>query len=122
MAEDTRAFFFFQPHNAELVLNRESSLTFTNQKGAALILPYEACREDTLYNKLFKKHMLEHYRQWYNFALTECYRNIKLDLFLVSGCDMTRQWATATYDFRHNREMSAALGAQVAPVAQAKFF
>ena len=33
---------------------------------------------------------------------------------------MSRQWATATY-FRHIREMSAALGTQVAPVVEAKF-
>jgi len=65
--------------------------------------------------------MLKYYRQWYTFALTECQRDIKLcDLILVTGCDLTRQWATATY-FRSNREISAALGAQVAPVAEAKF-
>lgn len=121
MAEDTLAFTNYSPHSAGSVLNGESSLSFTNEKGAALILPYEACREDTLYDELFKKHMLKHYRQWYDFALTECHRNIKLcDLILVTGCDMTRQWATATY-FHHNREMSAALGAQVVPVAEARF-
>ena len=65
--------------------------------------------------------MLKYYRQWYTFASTECQRDIKLyDLILVTGCDLTRQWATATY-FRNNREVSAALGAQVAPVAEAKF-
>ena len=66
--------------------------------------------------------MLGHYREWHTFAETECQQvDIKpCDLILVSGCDMTRQWATATY-IRHNREMSAALRAQVAPVAEAKF-
>ena len=66
--------------------------------------------------------MLRYYREWHNFARTECQQvDIKpCDLILVYGCDMTRQWATATY-FRHNREMSAALGAQAAPVAEAKF-
>ena len=65
--------------------------------------------------------MLKYYRQWYNFALTECQRDIKLcDLILVTGCDLTRQWATATY-FRSNREISAAVGAQAAPVAEATF-
>jgi hypothetical protein len=65
--------------------------------------------------------MLRWYRQWYTFAVTKCHRNIKLyDLILVTGCDMSRQWATATY-FRHFREMSAALGAQVAPVVEANF-
>jgi len=35
---------------------------------------------------------------WYNFATVECQHDIKLhDLILVSGCDLTRRWATATY-------------------------
>jgi hypothetical protein len=114
------AFTYLFTLSAGSVLN-ESSLSFTNEKGAALILPYEACREDTLYDGLFKKHMLRYYRQWHTFAVTECHQDIELcDLILVTGCDMTRQWATATY-FRHNREMSSALGAQVAPVAEVDF-
>jgi len=120
MVQDTRLSPTFHP-SAGSVLHGESSLSFTNEKGAALILPYEARREDTLYDELFKKHMLKQYLKWYTFALTECHRNIKLsDLLLVTGCDMTRQWATATY-FRHNREMSATVGAQVAPIAEANF-
>ena len=114
-------FTYLSPHSAGSVLHGESSLSFTNEKGAALILPSEARREDTLYEKLFKQHMLKYYRQWYTFALTECQRDIKLcDLILVTGCDLTRQWATATY-FRSNREISGALGVQVTPVAEAKF-
>ena len=65
--------------------------------------------------------MIKYYRQWYNHATAECHRNVKLyDIILVTGCDLTCQWATATY-FRNNREISAALGVQVAPVAEAKF-
>ena len=116
-----KVFTYLSLYSAGSVLNGESSYSFTNKKGAALILPYEACREDTLYDGSFKDHMLLYYRQWYTFALTKCHRNIKLcDLILVTGCDMSRQWATATY-FRHIRETSAALGAQVAPVVEAKF-
>jgi hypothetical protein len=63
--------------------------------------------------------MLRYYRLWYNFAREQ--EDIKLsDLILVTGCDMSRQWATATY-FRHIREMSATLGAQVAPIVEARF-
>ena len=98
-----------------------SSLSFTNEKGAALILPSEACREDTMNRKFFKDHMLKPYREWYTFALTECHRDIELcDLILVTGCDLTRQWAMATY-FSRNREISAALAAQAAPLAVANF-
>ena len=116
-----KAFTYLSPHSAGSVLNGESSLSFNNERGAALILPYEASREDTLYDDLFKTHMLRYYRQWYTFAVTKCHRNIKLyDLILVTGCDMTCQWATATY-FGHDKGMSATLGAQGAPVAEAKF-
>ena len=116
-----KAFAYLSPHSAGSVLHGESSLSFTNEKGAALILPFEAHREDTLYDKLFKKHMLKYYRQWYSFASTECQRDIRLyDLILVTGHDLTQQWATATY-FRNNREVSAALGVQGTPVASANF-
>ena len=119
--EDCNPFTYLSPHSAGSVLQGESSLSFTNEKGAALILPSEACREDTINDRLFKQHMLKNYRQWYAFALTECHCDIKLsDLILVTGCDLTRQWAMATY-FSRNREISAALAAQAAPVAVANF-
>ena len=109
------------PCSAGSVLQGESSLLFTSDKGAALILPSEARREDTLYDRLFKKHMLDNYHRWYEFAVTRCHRDIELsDLILVTGCDLTCQWATATY-FRSNREINAALGAQVPSVAEARF-
>ena len=101
------------------MLSGEASCSFANEKGAALILPFEAFREDTLHNQRFKKHMLAHYKDWYHFALD--FEDIKLeDLILVSGCDLTRKWTTATY-FRSNRAVNATLGAQVAPVAEFKF-
>lgn len=116
LAEDTRhspispTFYL----SAGSVLNGESSISFTSEKGAVLILPYEACREDTLYDEPFKRHMLRNYRQWYNFARER--KNIKLsDLILVTGCDTTRQWATVNYS-RPNRKMSAILGAPVGEV------
>lgn len=103
------------------VLHGQSSRSFTNERGAALILRYEALREDTLYGNFFKKHMLKYYRQWYNFALTECYRDIRIcDLILVTGCDLTPQWATAIY-VRNNQEINAASRAQVRSVAEVKF-
>jgi len=74
-----------------------------------------------MYAKLFREHMLKHHQQWYNFAIDELYRDIKLhELILVTGCDLTRQWETATY-FRNNQDINAALGTQVAPIAGANF-
>ena len=59
MTEDTRhSFTYLSPHSTRSVLNGEASLSFTNEKWAALILPFEACREDTRYRNLFGKHMV----------------------------------------------------------------
>ena len=103
-------------YSAGSVLNGESSLSFTKEKGAALILHSGAYREDTLYDELFRKHMLLYYRQWYTFTLKKCYREIKLyDLVLVTGCDLSRQWAMAS-QFRDIGETNVTLRAQVAPL------
>jgi hypothetical protein len=116
-----QGFHLPEPHSVGSVLHGEFSLSFTNEKGAALILPYEASREDTIYDKLFREHMLKHHQQWYNFAIDKLHRNIKLhELFLVTGCDLTRQWEMATY-FRNNQDINVALGAQVASAAGANF-
>jgi len=65
--------------------------------------------------------MLMHHREWYKFAVNDCQRQIKLcDLILVTGCDLTSQWATATYSGTRE-EMSAPLGAEVVPLAKAEF-
>jgi hypothetical protein len=62
--------------------------------------------------------MLNNYRNWADFAETTCQLEKGTRLVLVTGCDLTRQWATATY-FRNNREI--ALGGGVASVASAHF-
>ncbi|KAF8816224.1 hypothetical protein BYT27DRAFT_7077737 [Phlegmacium glaucopus] len=102
------------------VLHGETSLTFTNEKGAALILPYQAQREDAINNWPFKRHMLSNYRHWSNFAETTCELERGTRLILVTGCDLTLQWATATY-CRNNREIALAGGGGVASVADAHF-
>ena len=116
-----QGFHLPEPRSVGSELHGESSLSFTNEKGAALILPYEVSREDTLHDKLFREHMLKYHQQWYNFAIHELHRDIKLhELILVTGCDPTRQWETATY-FRNNQNINAALGARADPIAGANF-
>jgi len=95
-------------------------LSFINEKGAALILPYEAQREDILHKWAFEKHMLANYRKWNQFAEAECQLRKGTCLILVTGCDLTRQWATATY-CNNNREINTTLGAQVVSLAEAHF-
>ena len=119
--KNCEGFHLTVPRSAASVLRGEFALSFTNEKGAALILPYEACREDTMYDRLFREHMLKYHQQWYSFAINELHRDIKLhELILVTGCDLTRQWATATCS-RNNRDINIALGAEGTPVVGANF-
>ncbi|KIM42735.1 hypothetical protein M413DRAFT_26736 [Hebeloma cylindrosporum] len=108
-------------NRAGSVLTGEAPLSFNREEGAALILPYHAFREDTLYDNWFREHMLSRYKDWHNFASRACQRNIKpCDLVLVTGCDLTSHWATATY-VKRDQGIDASLGADVAPVANATF-
>jgi hypothetical protein len=107
-------------HSPGSVLHGETFLSFTDEKGAALILPYKAQREDAVNSWPFKRHMLNNYRKWANFAETTCQLEKGTRLVLVTGCDLTRQWATATY-FRNNRELTLGGGGGVASVASAHF-
>ena len=118
---NTKAFIHLSFRSVASVLRGDFSLSFTKEKGAALILPSQAIREDTLYVKAFQTHMVTYHRDWYRFAVEDCRRQINLcDLILVTGCDLTSQWTIATY-FATHRGTSAALGAQVAPLASAGF-
>jgi hypothetical protein len=101
------------------VFQGDISLTFTNKKGAALILPYEAQREDAVNDAPFKKHLRDNYRKWKKFA-EECQFEERARLILVTGCDLTRQWATVTYSYK-NREIVAQGGVVVAPAAKVNF-
>lgn len=107
-------------HSTGSVLHGETSLTFNDEKGAALILPYQAQREDVVNPWPFKKYMLDNYRSWTEFVETTCQLEKGTRLVLVTGCDLTRQWATATY-FRNNREIALGVGGGVASVASANF-
>jgi hypothetical protein len=84
----------------EFTTHPETYISFNDDKGAALILPFEAYRKDTLHMWCFKKHMLDNYRKWHEFAVTQCSDIGMSVLVLVTGCDMTRQWTMATHDRR----------------------
>jgi hypothetical protein len=64
--------------------------------------------------------MLDNYRNWTDFTETTCQLEKGTCLVLITGCDLTRQWATATY-FRNNREIGLGGGGGVASVASAHF-
>ncbi|KAA1471739.1 hypothetical protein DENSPDRAFT_133062 [Dentipellis sp. KUC8613] len=69
----------------------------SRRKGAVLVLPEKAVREDTKRRGAYKEYLREHCERWH--ALTE---QLKLDLrmedlVLVTGCDRTTTWAVAAF-------------------------
>lgn len=76
--------------------NIEFSCSF--KQGAALILKYPARRCDSDCEGILGKHMLRHYRDWHAFAQEKRNPEMPLsDIILVTGCDLTREWATVVF-------------------------
>ncbi|KDQ54312.1 hypothetical protein JAAARDRAFT_697179 [Jaapia argillacea MUCL 33604] len=70
---------------------------------------------------MFKNYMLENYRSWFDFAVDQCGCEIEVsDLILVTGCDLTTQWAMAAFSTTDVRA-SASVGGQVPGAISAKF-
>ncbi|TFY55168.1 hypothetical protein EVG20_g9420 [Dentipellis fragilis] len=84
----------------------------SRRKGAVLVLPEKALREDTKRRGAYKEYLREHCEQWH--TLTE---QLKLDLrmedlVLVTGCDRTTTWAVAAFtntDFDSQIQLSVEL-------------
>ncbi|KZT29967.1 hypothetical protein NEOLEDRAFT_1174934 [Neolentinus lepideus HHB14362 ss-1] len=74
------------------------SFSCASKEGAALVLAHPATSFDTEYHGLLQKCMKDNYQSWLDFA-NQCHGfGIELsDLFLVTGCDRTTQWATAVF-------------------------
>lgn len=77
------------------------NLSCSNQRGAALLIKYRAEREDSNRPLALADCMLKNYKNWLAFARGRLFQDIELrDLVLVTGCDITRDWATATFTER----------------------
>ena len=75
------------------------SLECHSQRGAALVTKGHAVRHDAIAKGPFSKHMLAHCKSWLSYANDELQRDIALrDLILVTGCDLTKEWATAVFN------------------------
>ncbi|KDQ54309.1 hypothetical protein JAAARDRAFT_135733, partial [Jaapia argillacea MUCL 33604] len=110
-----------QELSASASAHAELTFSCTKEKGAVLVLPDSAHREDAFYPKMFKDHMLKHYRSWYEFAVHQCGCEIKVsDLVLVTGCHMTTKWAMAAFSNSDVRA-SGSFGAGIPGGVSAKF-
>ncbi|TFK48867.1 hypothetical protein OE88DRAFT_515564 [Heliocybe sulcata] len=87
----------------------------TKQAGAALVLPHRAERYDTMRSKLMEKYMTDNWESWLDFT-ERLGMDVELqDLYLVTGCDRTDEWAMAA--FRRSESEIAASATIIVPGA-----
>ena len=72
------------------------SFELTRTRGAALVTKYPTYREGTLLQAAFEKYTKRHYESWVAFASHKQYRD-DVRPVLVSGFDMTKDFAMAAY-------------------------
>ncbi|TFK48150.1 hypothetical protein OE88DRAFT_1737855 [Heliocybe sulcata] len=70
----------------------------TKESGAALVLPEDTVRQDAHFGRWFREYALKHYPSWLAFANNTLGFDIDVsDLILVTGRDLTTQWAMAAF-------------------------
>ncbi|KAI5118155.1 hypothetical protein M0805_000534 [Coniferiporia weirii] len=99
-------------------------LACSKQQGAALVIKHPAYREDSSRRRALSRYMLQHYPTWLTFARSNLDQDIRLkDLLLVTGCDLTADWATAAFtDSSQENSISFQVGFSGFASAQARFW
>jgi hypothetical protein len=72
------------------------SFELSGNRGAALVTKYPTYREDSLLESAFEAYTKRHYESWVKFARDKQYGN-DIHPVLVTGFDMTRDFAMAAY-------------------------
>ena len=70
------------------------SFSCPRRRGAILSLPMPAQRKDTRARGVFAKCIIEHIDEWFAFVRERGFGISREDIVLVTGCHMTRTWAT----------------------------
>ncbi|KAJ7130656.1 hypothetical protein C8R46DRAFT_1142004, partial [Mycena filopes] len=84
-------------------------LSCSANEGAALILPTGASSSDLLPLHIFRKYILTHAKQWFEFLAT-LNRPVQ-DIYLITGCDKSSSWGTAVFSRTSNAgEVTMKLG------------
>ena len=93
------------------------AFALTNKQGAALVTKDSTYREDIEREWTFENYIKEHYDSWVDFARGHGHgENVKP--ILVTGVDLTREFATVAYSDNHTR-MECEFSAGVPAVASA---
>ena len=78
------------------------------RQAAALFVRHKAERHDAILLGWFRRYLLKHYRSWHAFMQQCGFGNEASDIILVTGHDLTEEWATAVI---YDREVRS--GAQI---------
>lgn len=74
------------------------SFEVSNHQGAALVIKHPAYREDARSTNDMMQYMLRNYKSWRTFIQINLGIAVDLrDIVFVTGCDLTADWATATF-------------------------
>ena len=93
------------------------AFALTHKQGAALITKYPTHREDIERERLFESYIKRHYDSWVDFAHEHGHGG-NIRPVLVTGVDLTREFATIAYSDNHTR-MECEFSAGVPAVASA---
>ena len=81
-----------------LELSADFSLELTGNRGAALVTKFPTYREDHLAEATFERYTKRHYDSWVKFASDKGYGD-DVQPVLVSGVDMSKDFAMAAYSY-----------------------
>jgi len=97
----------------------DASFGRRRRKGAFLLLPFNAHREDAIRTKVFETYMSKYCDSWLETAILGGF-DVKLeDIIFVTGCDLVSSWAIAT--FTNLRDVKISLSGLPAELASAGF-
>lgn len=92
-------------HGSLMILDRPTipiganiQLACSSQRGAVLIIKEPAQRVESKKSKKLGKELQNHYQAWHAFLCDTFGEDISLrEMIFVTGCDLTSDWATATF-------------------------
>jgi len=87
-----------------LIPGAKASFECTSSCGAVLVTKQSAARFDARSRRAFSNCLLQHREEWLAFTTQVLLRDIALrDLIVVTGCDLTEEWATAVFQENSTR-------------------
>lgn len=81
-----------------ILANSTVKFEMSGRRSAALVIKYPVFREESSRERRLEGYMLQSYRSWFTFIHDILGCQVTLgDIILVTGCDLTADWATETF-------------------------